>query len=82
MGTHRAPFGAVGSQGWRGVGIGSRRGFWGGLCGAPLGVRALSWAPHSCPDGKIAPSCLTCDSYCLNGGTCSISDKTQLPECL
>uniref|UniRef100_A0A663N6E5 Prolow-density lipoprotein receptor-related protein 1 n=1 Tax=Athene cunicularia TaxID=194338 RepID=A0A663N6E5_ATHCN len=35
-----------------------------------------------CPDGKIAPSCLTCDSYCLHGGTCSISDKTQLPECL
>ncbi|TRZ13962.1 hypothetical protein HGM15179_013151 [Zosterops borbonicus] len=35
-----------------------------------------------CPDGKIAPSCLTCDNYCLHGGTCSISDKTQLPECL
>uniref|UniRef100_A0A8B9N7P4 Prolow-density lipoprotein receptor-related protein 1 n=1 Tax=Accipiter nisus TaxID=211598 RepID=A0A8B9N7P4_9AVES len=34
-----------------------------------------------CPDGKIAPSCLTCDNYCLHGGTCSISDKTQLPEC-
>ncbi|KAF4796728.1 hypothetical protein TURU_081715 [Turdus rufiventris] len=35
-----------------------------------------------CPDGKIAPSCLTCDNYCLHGGTCSISAKTQLPECL
>uniref|UniRef100_A0A8B9CK99 LDL receptor related protein 1 n=89 Tax=Aves TaxID=8782 RepID=A0A8B9CK99_9AVES len=35
-----------------------------------------------CPDGKVAPSCLTCDDYCMHGGTCSISDKTQLPECL
>nr|XP_026654670.1 low-density lipoprotein receptor-related protein 1 [Zonotrichia albicollis] len=34
-----------------------------------------------CPDGKIAPSCLTCDNFCLHGGTCSISDKSQLPEC-
>lgn len=60
-------------------------GLWGRACVglvASLGVGALSWVSHSCPDGKIAPSCLTCDSYCLNGGTCSISDKTQLPECL
>ncbi|OPJ89938.1 hypothetical protein AV530_004777 [Patagioenas fasciata monilis] len=35
-----------------------------------------------CLDGKIAPSCLTCDNYCAHGGTCSISDKTRMPECL
>uniref|UniRef100_A0A8C8ANT8 LDL receptor related protein 1 n=1 Tax=Otus sunia TaxID=257818 RepID=A0A8C8ANT8_9STRI len=28
-----------------------------------------------CPDGKIAPNCLTCDNYCLHGGTCSIAER-------
>lgn len=36
---------------------------------------------RSCPGGKVAPSCLSCDNYCLNGGTCTINPKTQLPEC-
>uniref|UniRef100_A0A7M4FXS6 LDL receptor related protein 1 n=1 Tax=Crocodylus porosus TaxID=8502 RepID=A0A7M4FXS6_CROPO len=34
-----------------------------------------------CPGGKVAPNCLSCDNYCLHGGTCTINPKTQLPEC-
>ncbi|KPP78525.1 low-density lipoprotein receptor-related protein 1-like [Scleropages formosus] len=33
-----------------------------------------------CPNGKIQPSCYTCDGYCANG-QCSINPQTQLPEC-
>nr|XP_042700082.1 LOW QUALITY PROTEIN: prolow-density lipoprotein receptor-related protein 1 [Chrysemys picta bellii] len=35
----------------------------------------------TCPNGKMAPSCLTCDNYCLNGGTCTMNGRTQMPEC-
>uniref|UniRef100_A0A8C0GKY3 EGF-like domain-containing protein n=1 Tax=Chelonoidis abingdonii TaxID=106734 RepID=A0A8C0GKY3_CHEAB len=35
----------------------------------------------TCPGGKMAPSCLTCDNYCLNGGSCTMNSRTQMPEC-
>ncbi|XP_048343554.1 LOW QUALITY PROTEIN: prolow-density lipoprotein receptor-related protein 1 [Sphaerodactylus townsendi] len=35
----------------------------------------------TCPDGRIAPSCLTCDNYCLNGGTCTMNAETSMPKC-
>uniref|UniRef100_A0A8C5MNU1 EGF-like domain-containing protein n=1 Tax=Leptobrachium leishanense TaxID=445787 RepID=A0A8C5MNU1_9ANUR len=34
-----------------------------------------------CTDGRVAKSCLTCDNYCLNGGTCSINRVSEMPEC-
>ncbi|KAM3845339.1 prolow-density lipoprotein receptor-related protein 1 [Vipera latastei] len=34
-----------------------------------------------CPDGKMAPSCLTCNNYCMNGGTCTMNAETSMPEC-
>lgn len=34
-----------------------------------------------CTDGRTAKSCLTCDNYCLNGGICSISRYTEMPDC-
>uniref|UniRef100_A0A670IV06 LDL receptor related protein 1 n=1 Tax=Podarcis muralis TaxID=64176 RepID=A0A670IV06_PODMU len=35
----------------------------------------------TCPDGRIAPSCLTCNNYCYNGGTCTMNAETSMPEC-
>ncbi|XP_066473947.1 prolow-density lipoprotein receptor-related protein 1 [Tiliqua scincoides] len=35
----------------------------------------------TCPDGSSAPSCLTCNNYCMNGGTCTINTETLMPEC-
>ncbi|CAH2224426.1 prolow-density lipo receptor-related 1 [Pelobates cultripes] len=34
-----------------------------------------------CTDGRVGKSCLTCDNYCLNGGTCTINRETEMPEC-
>ncbi|XP_039602497.1 low-density lipoprotein receptor-related protein 1-like isoform X2 [Polypterus senegalus] len=35
----------------------------------------------NCTNGRIAPSCFTCDKYCLNDGECSINPQMQMPEC-
>ncbi|KAM4699918.1 prolow-density lipoprotein receptor-related protein 1 isoform 2-T2 [Discoglossus pictus] len=35
----------------------------------------------TCLDGRIAKSCLTCDNYCQNGGTCTYNSQTEMPEC-
>uniref|UniRef100_A0A8D0H854 LDL receptor related protein 1 n=1 Tax=Sphenodon punctatus TaxID=8508 RepID=A0A8D0H854_SPHPU len=34
-----------------------------------------------CLDGRTAPSCLTCDNYCTNGGTCTMNSNTLMPVC-
>lgn len=38
---------------------------------------------HSCTDGRVQPSCYTCDTneYCANG-QCSIDSNTRLPKCM
>uniref|UniRef100_H9H785 LDL receptor related protein 1 n=1 Tax=Monodelphis domestica TaxID=13616 RepID=H9H785_MONDO len=33
----------------------------------------------NCSDGRVAPSCLTCDGHCFNGGSCTMNSK-QMPE--
>lgn len=35
---------------------------------------------HSCTDGRVAPSCLTCIDHCSNGGSCTMNSK-MMPEC-
>lgn len=37
---------------------------------------------HSCSNGRVQPSCYTCDTneYCANG-QCSLNPTTNLPEC-
>ncbi|XP_075055508.1 prolow-density lipoprotein receptor-related protein 1 [Mixophyes fleayi] len=35
----------------------------------------------TCKDGRIAKSCMTCNNYCMNGGTCTINQLTEMPEC-
>uniref|UniRef100_A0A670IUS4 LDL receptor related protein 1 n=1 Tax=Podarcis muralis TaxID=64176 RepID=A0A670IUS4_PODMU len=44
-------------------------------------VDRISLLHCSCPDGRIAPSCLTCNNYCYNGGTCTMNAETSMPEC-
>lgn len=34
----------------------------------------------NCSDGRVAPSCLTCDGHCSNGGSCTMNSK-MMPEC-
>uniref|UniRef100_A0AAY4DFM0 EGF-like domain-containing protein n=1 Tax=Denticeps clupeoides TaxID=299321 RepID=A0AAY4DFM0_9TELE len=34
----------------------------------------------SCKNGRIQPSCYSCEEYCANG-QCSFNPRTQLPEC-
>ncbi|CAO2582037.1 Prolow-density lipoprotein receptor-related protein 1 [Lemmus lemmus] len=34
----------------------------------------------NCTDGRVAPSCLTCDDHCSNGGSCTMNSK-MMPEC-
>uniref|UniRef100_A0A3B3RJF0 EGF-like domain-containing protein n=1 Tax=Paramormyrops kingsleyae TaxID=1676925 RepID=A0A3B3RJF0_9TELE len=34
----------------------------------------------NCTDGKVRPSCFTCDDYCVNGN-CTMDPDTELPEC-
>uniref|UniRef100_A0A8C8C6R9 EGF-like domain-containing protein n=1 Tax=Oncorhynchus tshawytscha TaxID=74940 RepID=A0A8C8C6R9_ONCTS len=33
-----------------------------------------------CTNGRVQPSCYTCDEYCANG-QCSVNQHTHLPEC-
>uniref|UniRef100_A0A674B3R5 LDL receptor related protein 1 n=1 Tax=Salmo trutta TaxID=8032 RepID=A0A674B3R5_SALTR len=33
-----------------------------------------------CTNGRVQPSCYTCDEYCANG-QCSVNPHTHLPEC-
>ncbi|XP_048838951.1 low-density lipoprotein receptor-related protein 1 isoform X2 [Brienomyrus brachyistius] len=34
----------------------------------------------NCTDGRVRPSCFTCDDYCVNGN-CTMDPDTEVPEC-
>ncbi|XP_072105063.1 low-density lipoprotein receptor-related protein 1-like [Mobula birostris] len=49
--------------------------------GGPCTVQGSGAVICNCTNGKVAPSCLTCEDYCQNNGDCEIDQRSDLPSC-
>ncbi|XP_078394348.1 low-density lipoprotein receptor-related protein 1-like, partial [Cetorhinus maximus] len=49
--------------------------------GGPCSVTDNGGVVCNCTNGRIGPSCLTCDGYCQNNGACEMNERTEMPEC-
>ncbi|XP_059819034.1 low-density lipoprotein receptor-related protein 1-like [Hypanus sabinus] len=49
--------------------------------GGPCTVQSSGAVICNCTNGKVAPSCLTCEDYCRNNGDCEIDQRSDLPSC-